>query len=162
MGCQGGNAPGRQSTPQEAALGFKEAAAALDWERALGYLTQRSKAGMVGGAFMAAAYGAQADPALARSFARLAERHGLDEEDADLSEADNLAEIFVELVAWIEDNLPADQGGRAFKDAGADLAASEFSDFEVDGDRAYARRTGPTTTKRVRFTRIDGRWYLDS
>ena len=162
MGCDVGGGGSRQSTPQETAQGFQEAASALDWARAFGYLTQKGKGDMVGAAYYTAAYGAQIDHALTLEFSQIAVKYGLNDKDADLREADNLTEIFVELVDWMEHNLPVEQGRDTFKDAGADMAATEFSEFDIDGDRAHATMTSPKTTRRTSFTRIDGRWYMDN
>ena len=161
MGCDVGGGGSRQSTPQEAAHGFQEAASALDWARAFGYLTEKGKADMIGAAFITGAYGAQIDHALTLEFSQIAVKYGLDDKDADLREADNLTEIFVELVDWIEHNLPVEQGRNAFSDAGAEMAATVFSEFEIDGDQAYATMTSPKRTRRTRLTKIDGLWYMD-
>ena len=162
MGCEVGGGGSRQSTPQETAQGFQEAASALDWTRALGYLTQNGKADMVGAAYYTGAYGAQIDHDLTLEFSQIAVKYGLDDKDADLREADNLTEIFVELVDWIEHNLPVEQGRNAFSDAGAEMAATVFSEFEIDGDQAYATMTSPKRTRRTRLTKIDGLWYMDN
>ena len=162
MGCEVGGGGSRQSTPQETAQGFQEAASALDWVGAFGYLTQKGKADMVGAAYYTAAYGAQIDHDLTLEFSQIAVKYGFDDKDADLREADNLTEIFVEVVDWMEHNLPVEQGRNVFIDAGADLAATVFSEFEIDGDQAYAIATSPMRTKRTRFVKIDGLWYVDN
>ena len=117
---------------------------------------------MVGAAYYTAAYGAQIDHALTLAFSQIAVKYGLDDKDADLREADNLTEIFLELVDWIEHNLPVEHGRNVFIDAGADLAATVFSEFDINGDRAYATTTSPMRTKRTRFVKIDELWYVDN
>ena len=162
MGCELGGGGSRQSTPQETAQGFQEAASALDWTRALGYMTQKGQAKMVGAAYYTAAYGAQINHSLQLEFGQIAVKYGLDDKDADWREADNLTEIFVELVDWMEQKLSVDHGRNTFIDAGADLAATVFSEFEIDGDRASVTMTSPTRTQSARFVKIDGLWYMDN
>jgi hypothetical protein len=146
---------GSQSTPQEAASGYRAAMADRDWERAFGYLTRNAQAEMVGWVYVTGAYRSQADPALAKSFSKLARKYGFDRDGAALEEAGNLAEIFGELVDWIEDNLPDPF------DPAERMATTEFSEFEIDGDRARAKMLSRGRTRRVGFTKIHGRWFLD-
>lgn len=160
MGCEFGGGGRQQSTPQETAQGYQEAASALDWTRALGYLTQNGKADMVGAAYYTGAYGAQIEHNLTLEFSQIVVKYGLS--DREVREADNLTEIFVELVDWIEQNLPVDHGRNTFIDAGADLAATVFSEFEIDGDKADATATSPMRTRSTRFVKIDGLWYMDN
>jgi hypothetical protein len=41
------------------------------------------------------------------------------------------------------------------------MAATEFSDFEIEGDRALAKRVHHENTRETRFRRIEGRWFID-
>jgi hypothetical protein len=117
---------------------------------------------MVGLAYLTAAYGLQSHLALADSFAVLSEKHGLDrKKNADLREADDLTEIFVELVDWIEGHLPAESGGNAFADIAQQMDAIEYSQFEIDGEVAHANSVSPERTRRVTFRKVDGRWFME-
>lgn len=150
----------RQSTPQETAQGSKQAVIDRDWERSFAYLTRGAQETMVGAAYLTAAYGAQTDIAVAESFGALAEKHGLRAEDADLTDHEDLAQLFVEIVDWIEENLPAEHGGTTFATTAERMAVTEFRDFEIDGDRASASRVDPENTRETRFRRIEGRWFI--
>ncbi len=160
--CAGGNETEiRQSTPEETAYGYKQAVVDQDWERSFVFLTRKAQESMVGGAFLTAAYGAQADTALANSYAKLADKYGLLANDADQTDHDDLAGIFVEIAEWTEDNLPAEHGGTWLVTVAEQMAVTEFTDFVIDGDRARAKMVHPENTRDVSFKRIDGRWYID-
>ena len=151
----------RQSTPEEAAYGYKQAIIDRDWERSFAYLTRKAQEPMVGAAYLTAAYGAQIDTALAGSFARLAEKYGLLAKDADLEDHDDLAEIFIEIADWIEENLPEEHGGTMFVIIAEQMAVTEFIDFQIDGDRARAKMVHPERTRDTSFRRVEGRWFID-
>jgi hypothetical protein len=158
--CEGGGTDVRQSSPQETAQGFKNATVDRDWSRVFAYLTRRAQEAMVAQAYLTGAYGVQTDLALAESFAALADKHGLSM-NAKLKEDANLAQIYVELAVWIEDNLPEEHGGSIFAIMAEQMAATEFSDFEIDGDRARTEMVHPEGTKQLTLRRIEGRWYVD-
>ena len=41
------------------------------------------------------------------------------------------------------------------------MAATEFTDFEIDGDRAHAMMVHPERTREMTFKKIEGRWFID-
>ena len=159
--CGGGGGMS-QSTPEETARGYRQAVVDQEWSRAMGYLTRKAQGEMVGAAYITAAYGGQGHPELAGSFQVLAEKHGvIDAKADDMRERDDLTEILVEMVEWIETNLPEAQGGDAFGKIARDMQQTEYADFEIEGDVARANWVLPDRTRRVSFRLIDGRWYLD-
>jgi hypothetical protein len=164
-GCsRGGEAEsgGVQSSPQEAANRYREAMVNQEWAEAFGYLTRKAQNTLVGLAVVTGAQGGQSDPALAKAFEALMGEHGLTGKDAVLNQSNDLTAAFVELVGWIETNLPPDQGGNTFIRIAELMSDVEYTDFSVHGDLAEAKMVGPGGTQRVALTKIDGRWYLDA
>jgi hypothetical protein len=159
-GGSGGGAI-RQATPQETAAGYKDAMAQQEWERSFAYLARGAQESMVGAAYITAAYGSQISIELAESFGELANEYGLLGDDATMDQLDDLPLVFVDIVNWIAENLPAEHGGNAFILIAEQMAATEFTDFEIDGDRAKARMIHPEGSRPMTFGRIDGAWFIN-
>jgi len=162
--CAGGGSG--QTTPQETARAYKEAVAGQNWERAFKYLTRNAEGALIGLAFITASYGAPVDLETIQSYQRFLEEHGIDTSDGDrrdstLAALEDRAGFFSDMVDWIEASLPDTLGGNVFVQASEQMAAAEFTDFEVGDETAYAQMVTPESSRRVRFRKIDGRWFID-
>lgn len=142
-------------TPQEAAEGFRQAMIERAWARAMSYLTREMQEGLVGGVCMGTAYALDGDREKGESFAAVLDRHGLLGQKQLPASAD-IAVIFCDVMDWIDANLDGEQQF----DLPGSIAAGVYSDFRVEGDRAYAKLSRGEQTHQARFSRVDSFWYV--
>ncbi len=105
---------------------------------------------------MEAAYATGVDSAARQDLTSIMQQHGLLEDATKQWQADELLVILRKVLAWFNRCSPTDQQ----LDLGKTIADTEYSDFRIVGDCAYAIATHKGRRSEQRFKRVDDRWYL--
>lgn len=151
-GCGGG-----QSTPEETARTFKESLSSGDFDAAFDCLDTGAQRTLIGGLYMGAAYKTAGNLEQGMALSELAETHNLNELRAEAVDSAQLAAIFGDLIAWMEVAAP-----EMLQKLAESAAATEYSEFEIDGDRATAKTTKDgKKTRDTRFVEVKGRWLVN-
>lgn len=157
-----GCAQGEDTTPQMAAEAYRDAMAAGDWETAFAHLTPKAQIGLLRIAIRTAFGGSRSSPELTESYSVLAEELRLDRPEAELLQADNLGELYSRVVAWVESNLPAGQGGTAFQKISEGVGKVTFTNFQIEGTNATATMTSGANSQQIKFRKLNGRWLMET
>lgn len=145
-----------QSTPRSVALGFQAALIKKDWQRACAYMTQEAQANMLGAILMGAGYATDGDRVASPYLVKVMRKHGLRKPVVLDRSAVNVPPIIRDLMKWSDRHLPAARK----LDLADNVVQTEYSDFRIVDDRAYAIATCKGRRSETRFRCIDGQWYL--
>lgn len=159
------------STPQKAAESFRKAAAAKDWKGAFACLTDESKDTLLMVMVLGSGFSTFGDEKKAASLKELMKKHGIDEDkqkkkklapgQMPFDDVKDKAALMADLSDWMEKNS-GENGKKGRKSMAEQMAASEFSNFKIEGDKATADVSvgGKKKSRPAEFKKIDGKWYL--
>jgi hypothetical protein len=147
----------RRSTPEKTASLFKRAMASGDWDTAFSCLTTGSQGTLIGGLYLEAAYRTVGNQEHGTSLAALAEKHELNELRDQTVDSARLALIFRDLIAWMEVASP-----EILQRLAESATATEYAEFEIDGDRATAKTTiDGNTVRDTSFVTVNEEWLIN-
>ncbi|MEL7451183.1 MAG: hypothetical protein AAFN78_18360 [Pseudomonadota bacterium] len=149
--------PSQQSTPQDAAAGFRQAVIAGRWSAAFKYMVPEVRKSLVGGLCMEAAYAADGEGGDARErLGHIMQKHGLRGQGTREWTDSELLAALRDLLAWFENSVPEEKRVNLAQS----MADIEYTNYRVSGDFAYAKYELKGKVREQRFKCLDGKWYL--
>ena len=136
--------------------GFRDAVLRGQWDEAFEYLTADARRGIVGAIWLSASYASGGNPGLdaANAISDITRRFRANERERNDWQDNELLEFLGELLSWWDRYAPNQL------DLVDNLRATEYSEFRITGEFAYAIATLNGRRSQQRFKRIDERWYL--
>lgn len=154
------------SSPKAVAQSFKKAMSKKDWAGGVRCMDPESQEAFA--TMMALVAGLTAafdkDKTKKTTLEKLMKKHGLKEGGGKeaLKNVKDRPALVVDLLAWIEKNVPRDKNGKGPGSMAEQIGKTTFSDFKITGDRATAEVVrGDKKQDRADFRKIKGKWYVD-